>query len=304
MDERSGIVRLVDSAGDFETGGVVATVSRAEVEEAARADEGPVDLLLDVERVAADGEGREMQRVALAWEPADLEQLLDSTSGDQIPLTFDEAELQRLLAEDVEAHGLRERAAVLSVVAGLAAAGAGSAFARPALDGGGGGGATVAAATAQAPSSEMSTGLGAQQEATSPGRASEMSTGLGAQQAAPAQAERAAAASEVSTGLGAQPATPEQTGRAAAPSEISTGIVGTTPATPSEISTGVVQEPPVTPSEISTGITSHPTATPVSVDNPSWSPSVTEGALVAGMILALTAAGFVARGQRRPPATA
>ena len=282
MDERSGTVRLVDPAGDFDTGGgVVTTVSRAEVEEAARAGEGPVDLLLDVERVAADGEGRETQRVALAWEPADLEQLLDSTSGDQIPLTFDEAELQRLLAEDVEAHGLRERAAVLSVVAGLAAAGAGSAFARPALDGGGGGGATVAAATAQAPSSEISTGLGAQQEATSPGRASEMSTGLGAQQASPAQA-----------------------GRAAPASEISTGIVGTTPATPSEISTGVVQEPPVAPSEVSTGITSHPTASPVSVDNPSWSPSVTEGALVAGMILALTAAGFVARGQRRPPATA
>src|SRR6476646_6773946 len=47
MDERSGTVRLVESRPDAEVRGLVATVSRHEVEEVLRADEGPVDLLFD-----------------------------------------------------------------------------------------------------------------------------------------------------------------------------------------------------------------------------------------------------------------
>ena len=71
---------------------------------------------------AVEGEGRETQRVALGWERQDLERLLEN-DGD-ITLTFDEAELQQLLDEDVEAHGMRERLAVLTVVAaGIAARG-------------------------------------------------------------------------------------------------------------------------------------------------------------------------------------
>ena len=278
MDERSGSVRLVEPRPDMDAR-LVATVRRQDVEEALRAEEGPVDLLLDVDR-ATEGDGRETERIALAWEPQDLERLLSSTSGDELALAFDEDELRRFLDEDVEAHGMREKLAVLSVVAGMAAAGAGAAAgAIPRDDGGATAGAPVAAATAHATPSEVSTGL----------------TGVSAERAT---------ASEISTGLGTPESTPAAAARPATPSEISTGVVGETPVAPSEISTGVVQEPPVAPSEVSTGITSHPTASPVSVDNPSWSPSVTEGALVAGMILALTAAGFVARGQRRPPATA
>jgi hypothetical protein len=81
MDERSGTVRLVEPAQDSEAHGLAATVSRTDVEQAMRS-EGSVDLLLDVERVTSDGHGRETQRIALGWEPQDLEQLLKTTDGE------------------------------------------------------------------------------------------------------------------------------------------------------------------------------------------------------------------------------
>jgi hypothetical protein len=202
MDERSGTVRLVEPAHDSETRGLVATVSRTDVEQAMRSDEGSVDLLLDVERASSDGDGRETQRIALGWEPQDLERLLETTDGEEISLTFDEGELERLLDEDVEAHGKRETLAVLTVAAGMAAAGAGSAFASPAADGALPGG--TATPAAQVTASEMSTGLGTQQTAASAGRttsASEISTGI--------VAATPATPSEVSTGITAKPtATP------------------------------------------------------------------------------------------------
>src|SRR5919201_5293662 len=277
MDERSGSVRLVESRPDAEARGLVATVPRGEVEKALRAD-APVDLLLDVERVADDGEGREIQRLALAWEPQDLERLLTTTSGEQVTLTFDEEELRRLLDEDVEAHGMREKLAVLSVVAGIAAAGAGSAAAAVAPDGGS---AASTPAASQVVASEVSTGLTG--VSADPATASEISTGLGTPQATPAAAP--ATPSEVSTGITQEPAV--------------------APATPSEVSTGITQEPAVTPAEVTTGITAQPTATPVSASQPSsdWAPSPEMIALAAGVILRLTALGFAVRTHRRTPAT-
>lgn len=200
MDERSGTVRLVEPAQDSEARGLAATVSRTDVEQAMRS-EGSVDLLLDVERVTSDGGGRETQRIALGWEPQDLEQLLETTDGDEISLTFDEGELERLLDEDVEAHGMRGTLAVLTVAAGMAAAGAGSALASPVTDGALAGGAATPAA--QVTASEVSTGLGTPQTAATAGSAtaSEISTGI--------VAATPATPSEVSTGITAKPtATP------------------------------------------------------------------------------------------------
>jgi hypothetical protein len=277
MDERSGTIRLVDSR-DREANGLVTTISRTEVEKALH--EGPVDLLLDVERIAAEGDGRESERIALAWEPEDLERLLSTSSADQITLTFDEAEIRRLLDEDVDAHGMREKFAVLTVVAGMAAAGAGTAAAMyPASEGGGPSAGTPAAAVA--PASEISTGLGT----------------------APAAADRATA-SEVSSGLGNQSAPAQANLASASASEISTGIAGETPAAPAEISTGVVQEPPATPAEVTAGIVQHPTSAPISASpgDTTWAPSPAALGGIAGTILALSAAGFALRGQRRRPA--
>lgn len=282
MDERSGTVRLVESRPDAEVRGLVATVSRDEVEGVLHTDEGPVDLLLDVQRVAADGDKPETERIALAWEPQDLERLLGTTTGDQITLTFDEEEVRRLL-DDVEAHGMREKLAVLSVVAGMAAASVGSASGAVfAPTGGAPSTGTPAAVATHATASEMSTGL----------------TGVSSDRVT---------ASEVSTGLGDAQASPTaaQPGRTANPSEISTGITGETPAAPSEISTGIVQEPLVTPAEVTTGIVTQPTASPVSASpggSSNWAPGPEAAALAAGTILALTAVGFALRTQRRPPA--
>lgn len=259
MDERFGSVRLVDShaAGD---GRFVATIERDDVEKALQSDE-PVDLLLDVERVAPDGSGRETERIALGWEPEDLERLL-AQSGGEITLTFHEAELRQLLDADVDAHGMRERLAVVTVVAGLAAAGAGGA-------------AAMVGGTAQ-------DGAAGTQAAVTHVAASEVSAGLTAA-AGPTQAEQRAdtlrgEALNQQYGLG--------TAGVAAPSEISSGITGAEPAPPSEISTGIVQQP---------------TATPASSD-PSWtSPSPETLAIAAGAILAISALGFAVRTQRPGP---
>ena len=351
MDERSGTIRLVDSR-DSEARGLVTTISRSEVEKALHADEG-VDLLLDVERAAAEGDGRESERIAPAWEPEDLERLLAASSADEITLTFDEAELQRLLDEDVDAHGMREKFAAITVVAGLAAAGAGSAAAMyPATEGGGSAVGTPAAvvapaseistglsgAPAAAPASEISAGLGdasapaeanlasaseistglgpAASDEASLASASEISTGLGpgaADEASlatasemstglgPAASDEAslASASEISTGLGDQGAPAEAS--LAKASEMSSGLVGETPAAPAEIASGVVQEPPASPAEVTAGIVQQPTAEPVSASpgDSTWSPSPAEAGAIAGTILALTAAGFALRTQRR-----
>jgi hypothetical protein len=301
MDERFGSVRLVDShaAGD---GTFVATIGRDEVEKALQSDE-PVDLLLDVERVAADGSGRETERIAIGWEPDDLERLLAQDRGGEITLTFGETELRQLLEADVDAHGMRERLAVVTVVAGLAAASAGGATA-------------MVGGTAQ-------DGAAGTQAAVTHVTASEVSTGLTAAAAGPSQAELRADAVRGEAlnqqyGLGTGPSQAEQRADAlrgealnqqyglgdasvAAPSEISTGITGTEPAAPSEISTGVVPQPaPISP-EVTAGVTSQPTATPASSD-PSWtSPSPETLAIAAGAILAIAALGFAARSQRPGP---
>jgi hypothetical protein len=273
MDERSGTVRLVESHSDGEGRTLTATIARGDVEEALRSDE-PVDLLLDVERIAADGHGRERGRIALGWEPEDLERLLGQAGGGEIRLTFDEGELQRLLDTDVEAHGMREKLAVLTVVAGVAAAGASSAAGSVYIGSEGGGSTAAPAAVTHVTASEISSGLTGTQEVT---------------------------ASEVSAGVGVGAPSVSHPGRPAGPSEISTGITGTSPVPPSEISTGIVQEPSPSP-EVTTGIVPEPTSAPASASPSSWSSSPEALALAAGTILALIAVGFAARQQRRRPA--
>jgi hypothetical protein len=117
---RASLADIRDVAGPGD--GVTATVPRAEFE-AALASEQPAELVLDVAR--SDGE---TQMVEIAWSRSDLERLLDETPGDTITLAFDQEELERLLS-DVEGHGLREKALVLTVAVAAAAGGASSAAA-------------------------------------------------------------------------------------------------------------------------------------------------------------------------------
>ena len=95
--------------------GLTTSISRTEIEKAmATAD--PLELILDVTRFS-DGEPAETRSVAVAWERADLDQLLRQSSEDQVTLTFDGQALREAVEGDVEAHGLRERAVVLAVAA-------------------------------------------------------------------------------------------------------------------------------------------------------------------------------------------
>ena len=151
MEERTGTIHLVESR-DPGARSLVTTISRSEVEHALQGDEG-VDLVLDVERLAADGDGRENERIALAWTPEDLERLLAMSSADEITLTFDEEEVRGFLDDDVDAHGVRVKLAALTAVAGMAAVGAGGAGAMT-VGPQGGGSAAEPAAAAVAPASE------------------------------------------------------------------------------------------------------------------------------------------------------
>jgi hypothetical protein len=90
---------------------VTAKLDRTAVERARNLGEN--DLVLNVAR--ADGTVGEL---AMSWSPEDIDALLASASDREITIAFDRTELEEALAHeaDVEAHGLRRRALVLTVV--------------------------------------------------------------------------------------------------------------------------------------------------------------------------------------------
>src|SRR5690348_7713538 len=92
---------------------VVASVSRREITDILQDTDAAPELVLDV--VAGDKIG-EHGTISMTWTREDLEQLLASASGNEVVLTFDRDELAAALG-DVEAHGLRTRAAVFAVAA-------------------------------------------------------------------------------------------------------------------------------------------------------------------------------------------
>jgi hypothetical protein len=155
--EDAGTVRLVEGVPfDVATRGVTATLRRSDIEEAARSADGPAELLLDVTR----GEGADVQAHSLAveWSQADLEQLLrDAETTDDVTIAFDRDEMATAIdAEtDVEAHGLREKALVFTVVAVSAASTAGVAQARPTLGPTGDTASASAPAPVQAPATTV-----------------------------------------------------------------------------------------------------------------------------------------------------
>ncbi|MDQ4029895.1 MAG: hypothetical protein M3168_02525, partial [Actinomycetota bacterium] len=118
---------LVD-VGRF-SDGVTATIPRSDFEAALASDE-PAELFLEV--TPREDEKRD---VSVAWSRADLERLLEQATGPTITLAFDRSELERVLSADVEAHGFRERAAILAVAAVAAAGSASTAGAVPEVGG-------------------------------------------------------------------------------------------------------------------------------------------------------------------------
>jgi hypothetical protein len=128
VQELDAQATVVDAGGI--SGGLTTTIARSDVQTALAEAEVP-PLVLDIRR------GDESSSVALTWKREDLERLLGEATGDQIQLTFDRAALEEAF-DDVEAHGMREKAAIIAVAVAGAAAFAGGASAMPMGDGGGG----------------------------------------------------------------------------------------------------------------------------------------------------------------------
>jgi len=115
---------------DSELAAIGTVVPRAEFAATAARGEFPATLLLDLDRVETnDGSGVAHARVAVDWDEATLDELLASSEDEEIALWFDERELVRAF-DDVDAHGLRERAAVLAVAVTAVGMGATPALAR------------------------------------------------------------------------------------------------------------------------------------------------------------------------------
>jgi hypothetical protein len=129
VQELDAQATVVDAGGI--SGGLTTTIARSEVESALKETELP-PLVLDVRR----GE-TESNSIAVAWKRDDLERLLGEATGDQIQLTFDRGAIESAF-DDVEAHGMREKVAVIAVAVAGAAALAGGASAMPMGESGGG----------------------------------------------------------------------------------------------------------------------------------------------------------------------
>lgn len=131
MDDLRTRAQLVAfDAASAGAGAVGTVITRAEISETAARGEFPATLLLDLDR-AEPGDGGDVTahaRVAVDWDKETLDQLLASTDDNEIALWFDERELATAF-DDVEGHGLRQKAAVLAVAAAAAGASAAPSFA-------------------------------------------------------------------------------------------------------------------------------------------------------------------------------
>ena len=149
---------LADSAAALGDRGLAVDLRRADIETAlGSADDGLVDLLLDLEARQADGGATRRHTLAVGCRLADLERMLEQ-SGDSIRLSFDAEALARATHDpDTEAHGLREKMAVLAVVVATTGAAAGGAQAMPTLGGqSGGSGGTTVTSTRDMPADSLS----------------------------------------------------------------------------------------------------------------------------------------------------
>jgi hypothetical protein len=119
-------VRLAERAQADPAARPVLPIRRADAEEALRLGDEPLEFAFDVARAG----GGTARTISMAWERSDLEKALRSAEGDELALVFDAAELEQAIAEpDVEAQGLRETAAVLTVAVAAMAGTSGAASA-------------------------------------------------------------------------------------------------------------------------------------------------------------------------------
>ena len=136
--------------------GLAIDLRRADIETAlGSADDGVVELLLDLETREVAGGATRHQTLAVGCTPADLERMLEDAS-DSVRVSFDAEALARAIDPDIEAHGLREKMAVLAIVVATTGAAAGTAQAMPNLGGQGGVSNDATAAARDMPADSMS----------------------------------------------------------------------------------------------------------------------------------------------------
>jgi hypothetical protein len=330
MDEVRDRARLVDASA-FDGRGVTATVPRADIEGVLASADGPPELVLDIER--RGGEEVEAHTFRLEWDPKELEQLLQTTSGDNVTLVLDREELERALDEDVEAHGLRETAAIFAVAAtAVASAAVGSGVANAAYvvhDGGGASGAAPIEMVSDAGSGGPGTTASLQTAAQSDSNMLQVAAASQSGAQSPEVVSDAAMSGPVHHG---GPQTPELVSDAATTGPVqqaaatgpemvsdaaSTGPAQQAAATGPEMvsdaaSTGAVPMTPdqivdaagVPPEMVSDAASSGPmTQAAESSGGGGWDISApgaaTTGAIAGGAALMIAAAAFAVRGQRR-----
>ena len=130
---------------------------RHDIETALRSADDGLELLLDLEAGEVNGGTTRHHTLAIGCTREDLERMLEN-AGDDVSVGFDADALARAIRDpDTEAHGLREKMAVLAVVLATTGAAAGSAQAMPTLGGqGGGSDGTALTSTRDMPADSMS----------------------------------------------------------------------------------------------------------------------------------------------------
>jgi hypothetical protein len=141
---RAELVALPDATA---SNAVTIAIPRRDIETALAAEDGPMDLVLDVTRAEDTAEQpAELRKIAISWEPEQLEQLLQRADGEIVTVVFDGEGIARLVDPDFELHGMREGLAVIAAAVAVGAAAA-AANAAP-VDEGAAGGSSGAAYTA------------------------------------------------------------------------------------------------------------------------------------------------------------
>jgi hypothetical protein len=232
MDEARSTVRLAEGVPfDVSTRGVTATLRRSEIEQAASSGDGSVELVLDVRR--GQGTDVEAHSLAVEWSQADLDRLLrEADEADEVTIAFDRDEMVAAFDADtdVEAHGLREKALVLTVVAVSALSTAGAAQAMPGTAGSGDA-APLASAASPTPVQSPATTIGGAASASTVASDTSPATTIGgagpAPTAAPADSTGATASPEMQV-RGEAPARtfPSAVGDSSLPSGQDVALIG------------------------------------------------------------------------------
>lgn len=283
MEEIQTQARLVDPS-TFAGRAVSTVLPRAEIERAILEGGYPAELRLEISRPGHEGGEPERAEVFVSWQEQELNELLRASGTDaDVTLWFDGSELEHALAADVEAHGLRERTAILAITVAAAGATAGGAFAHPQLVGAAGGGAGQSA-TAQSFASDVASSDAVaryQANLTAGQPISDV-----ASSAAVARSEAAAAGSEADA-LSRYEANVGTGGAGDALSRFEANVAagGGGDALSRYQANAATDTAP---------------AASVSVSSSSWSPTAAEdAALAAGIALLITGAGFVTARTRR-----